>query len=634
MTSETLPIEAGALGGTAPPPSSPWARLAVAFFGSVLGGAVLLVALIAGIELAYADRALPGVNVGGVDLGGLTREAAVARLDATLPPLDQGTLTLALGGEELQLDYAALGREYDTDTMLERAFAAGRDPDPLVRGVEELRMLVRGAQLAPTVRWNEPAVASALRSAARGFDRVAVDAVVERDDAGRFVVSPSVDGRRIDQAAMAAQIRALLDTPDAPAQATISLAVEPVAPAVRTADATYALYRANLISSVDLNLIEGRDKWQIAAADVRSWIHFEPSAGGGLRVEVVGPELEATLKQLAREVARKPRDARFLVGKSGKIEGVVAGVTGRKLDIPNSMPAIAAGLNALEEDSPPATVELAVTITQPKLTTEEASKVAPLMTRLGTWTTYYPPGEGNFYGKNISVPARIVSGTVVPAGSWFSFWDATGVPTPEQGYGPGGVIVNGRSDPTGAFAGGICSTSTTLFNAALRAGLEMGTRNNHYYYIPRYPLGLDATVWMYTWTSRGDMTFRNDTASPILILSFNSYGVVRFDIYGVRDGRKTTLSEPIIKNVVKAKDTIVYTTEIPAGTTKRVEFPHDGMDAWVTRTVTRNGQIIHRETYYSDYKRVDGILWIGVAPESEPAPEPTPAASLGAMVWA
>ena len=40
----------------------------------------------------------------------------------------------------------------------------------------------------------------------------------------------------------------------------------------------------------------------------------------------------------------------------------------------------------------------------------------------------------------------------------------------------------------------MCSSSTTLFNAALRAGLQMGARSNHKYYINRYPLGLDATV--------------------------------------------------------------------------------------------------------------------------------------------
>ncbi|HKZ75052.1 MAG TPA: VanW family protein, partial [Actinomycetota bacterium] len=398
-------------------------------------------------------------------------------------------------------------------------------------------------------------------------------------------------------------------------------------PRVLTAQAEFARYRAELVGSLDLQTHEGKDEWVIPAAEVRSWIRFEPGTYGGLDVEVVGPELASSLEALAPKVERKPKDAAFLSGKNGQIVGVVEGINGRTLDVAGSMEAISNALAFFEEDSPKPNVGLAVLVTSPKLTTEEANKVAPLMTRIGTWTTYYPPGEGNYYGANIQVPARIISGTVVPTGSSFSFWDTVGIPTAAQGYGPGGVIVNGHSDPTGAFAGGICSTSTTLFNAALRAGLKMGIRNNHYYYIPRYPLGLDATVWMYTWTSRGDMTFKNDTGHPILIRSFNSYGVIRFDIYGVPDGRKVSFSKPIVKNVVKSVDTITYTTAIPAGTEKRVEFPHDGMDVWVTRTVTRDGVVIHQETYYSDYKKVIGETWVGVAPEPTPTPTPTPTPS-------
>ena len=59
-------------------------------------------------------------------------------------------------------------------------------------------------------------------------------------------------------------------------------------------------------------------------------------------------------------------------------------------------------------------------------------------------------------------------------GEWFSFWGSIGPVTVERGFMYGGVIINGRSVKGGAIGGGICSTSTTMFNAALRMGLEMG----------------------------------------------------------------------------------------------------------------------------------------------------------------
>ena len=86
-----------------------------------------------------------------------------------------------------------------------------------------------------------------------------------------------------------------------------------------------------------------------------------------------------------------------------------------------------------------------------------------------------------------------------------------------------------------------------------------------------------------------------------------------------------------VANVVKAIDTTVYTTDLPVGTQKRIEAPHDGMNVWVTRTVTRDGVVIHQETIYSDYKKVDGELDIGVAPS---ASTPAPSASSRTTVWA
>lgn len=614
MTSESLPADTGALGAPiAARSASPWLRLAVAFLGSILAGAALFVALLVAIQIAYAGRALPGAHVGGVDLGGLTRAEAAARLEANLPALGEGTVALTIGDVSIGLGYGELGRAYNTDAMLDAAFTVGRSGDLLPRGIEELRALVRGSQHAPTIIWDEEKVAAAIRTVANQFDRDPIDAAVVGDGSGPFAVTEATWGRKLDQAAAANDIRVLLETPAAPSQVGVTLVVKPVVPAVLTGEAQFARNRAEAIAAQDLTVYDGKDKWVIRAREIRSWISFEAAPPGGLRVEVAGPDLQATLKALAKKVARKPKDAAFLTGKTGVIVGVVPGVNGRALDIPNTTAAIAAALDQQAAGSPPPRVQLAVTITQPKLTTEEASKVAPLMTRLSTWTTYFPVYEGNFFGNNITIPARIIAGTVVPSGAWFSFWDTVGIPTAAQGYGPGGVIINGHSDPTGAFAGGICSTSTTLFNAAVRAGLQIGARANHYYYIPRYPLGLDATVFMSSWTSRQDMTFRNDMKYPILIRSFSGYGWVRFDIYGVPDGRTVRFSTPIVKNVVKASDSTVYTTAIPAGTEKRVEFPHDGMDVWVTRTVVRKGVVIHKETFYSDYRRVDGILWIGVA---------------------
>ncbi len=253
------------------------------------------------------------------------------------------------------------------------------------------------------------------------------------------------------------------------------------------------------------------------------------------------------------------------------------------------------------------------------------------MIRLGTWTTYFPIYYGNAFGANIWLPALAINGTVLAPGQTFDWWSVVGPVDAAHGYGLGGFIAGNHTDRQGALGGGMCSSSTTLFNAALRAGLKMGARSNHTYYINRYPLGLDATVWIQG-NARQSMSFTNDTANPILIRGYKirngSRGYVKYEIYGVPDGRTVSLSTPIVRNVLPATTKYVYTTAIPVGTRKQTEFPVNGMDVWVTRTVKdASGRVIHQETYRSHYALWNGIIQVGVAstaPSPTPSPGPTP----------
>jgi vancomycin resistance protein YoaR len=275
-------------------------------------------------------------------------------------------------------------------------------------------------------------------------------------------------------------------------------------------------------------------------------------------------------------------------------------------------------------------IEPALVRTKPALSTEAAEAIAPRMTRLSTHTTWFLIGEKNAFGANIWLPATFIDGTVLAPGETFDFWKIVGPVTRERGFGLGGAIINGRTEPQGALAGGICSSSTTIFNAALKAGLQMGDRRNHYYYIDRYPLGLDATVFISASGSVQNMTFTNDTGFPILIRGINSrkgnIGYTRFDIYGVETGRTVTFSTPIVKNVRPATTVVEYTPELPAGARRQVEFPVDGMDVWVTRTVRgADGTVLHTDTFYSHYARITGIVQIGTGGAAAPSPSPSPA---------
>jgi vancomycin resistance protein YoaR len=197
---------------------------------------------------------------------------------------------------------------------------------------------------------------------------------------------------------------------------------------------------------------------------------------------------------------------------------------------------------------------------------------------------------------------------MVQPGQTFDVWKALGEVSFRTGYRLGGAIVGGHSVEGKALAGGICAASTTLFNAALRAGFEIDERQPHWYAIARYPLGLDATV-----SGSQTMRFTNDTPYPILIRGFNGPGVVRYEIWGVPNGRKVSLSRPQVSNVVAGFDTTVKTASMRRGTSLRTEWPVDGKDVVVTRFVRdAHGRVIHRDTFVSHYHRMIGINLVGI----------------------
>ncbi|HET9522317.1 MAG TPA: VanW family protein, partial [Candidatus Limnocylindrales bacterium] len=356
--------------------------------------------------------------------------------------------------------------------------------------------------------------------------------------------------------------------------------------------------------------------WTIAAATVRSWISFRPTTEGEYGPVVDSKAIDAALKKLAKKVATAPKNASFKTS-GGKITGVLASRNGRTLDIAGTSTRISDLLNRRAAGGADTPIEPALAIKPPTLSTEEAKAAAPKMKKISSWTTYFPISERNHYGANIWLPALEIDGYVVAPGDTFDFWKAVGPITRERGYGDGGAIINGKTEPQGALAGGICSNSTTLFNAALRAGFKMGARRNHYYYIDRYPAGLDATVFISASGSTQTMSWTNDTKYPVLIRGYKikkgSAGYVKYDIYSVPNGRKVVIGNPTIKNVRHARDTVQYTTGLAPGVRQRVEYPVDGKDVWRTVTVYQGGKVIRKTTYYSHYATITGITLVGRA---------------------
>jgi vancomycin resistance protein YoaR len=623
-----------------------WMRLVAAFVVTVLLSGMAAGAFLFGLAEVTVGRALPGVSVSGVPIGGLEAAAATSRLREQLPSLSAGSVVLVRGDARQAIPFSELGRDYDYEAIIAEAVAFGRSGSLPDRAFDELRGLTRGHTIGLRVTYDRAAVEAAVARLAPSFEGQPTDASVMVASDGSFVTVPGVAGRIVDQAPLVDAIVekiATLDTGDV----VISVPERDVDPVFTTADADAARLQAERIAAIKLVLSAPAEKdkkpetFAFTPKVVRGWIAFTATSANTIVPTVVTAAASTAVAKLAPKVAKEPKDATFLVG-NGRAVGSIPGVNGRALDVAATLRAIDAALGSAPTGSGVTTVPLAVMAVEPKMSTTDAEKVAPLMRALGPkgpdgrpgWTVKYEVSERNFWSKNITTPTLKLNGYVVPPGEVFNFWNAVGDPRGQPGYGPGGAIINGHSQPTGAWAGGICSCSTTLFKAAAWAGLEIIERHNHYYWIQRYyPEGLDATVSLTDGGGGQNMIFRNDTAYPIVIRSSASPGIVHFEIWGVPDGRTTAFSKPAISNYTRASDSVQYTTDLPPGASKRIEFATNGFNASVTRVVKdKDGKVLHEDTFYSHYATVTGVVLVGKAPDAPPdtppdvpaAPTPTP----------
>jgi len=579
----------------------------------------------AAFSVGYArvneGRVMPGVNGGGVSLSGLDRASAGAKLTETLPDLSAGQLVIDLGGSSKSVPFSAFDRRYDLNYMLDQAMGIGRAPNFIEQLQEQIRVLINGTSVSPVATWDNDALAQKVAAIAAAAQTAPVSASLSRVD-GHYVVNPSSPGVAVDVQGAVTSALAAIDNVT-PGDAHISLATTVVPPAIDTSVAQAAADTAERVMGTDVVASGPNQFMTIASSSLRGWVHLDPKPdGSGWDLVIERAPIAQAVADYGLTANVAPKNATFAY-KDGGIQ-VVPSADGTAVDVDTSTNAIMDVLQQRAAGTVAGTAALTFTRVLPTFDTAAATALAPKVTMLGTWTTNYTPSPLNGMGVNIQIPTSIIDGYVVEPGALFDYLSVIG-PITSPPYTEGAAIVNGHTHLDGVLGGGMCSSSTTLFNAALRAGLEMKNRGNHFYYISRYPLGLDATVWI-SRARRLTMSFINDTAYPILIRGINEQGKVTFQVWGVYDGRTVELSDPVVTNPVAAVDQVQYTDTLPPGEKKRIEFNTDGMDVVVTRTVKdAAGNVIHFDTFQSSYGTVDGITQVGRYPGDPPEGTTIPA---------
>ncbi len=252
--------------------------------------------------------------------------------------------------------------------------------------------------------------------------------------------------------------------------------------------------------------------------------------------EEVEPD-EINLEQIRNEIYKEPQDA-YVSKNPTTVHTHVNGV-----DFAISMEE---AQKILEEDKEEYVIPLKITI--PDKTLEDLGEEA-FPDELGTYTTRYDPTNLN-RSNNISISAKKIDGTIVMPGETFSYNQVVGERTIAEGYKEAGAYAGGKVVQD--VGGGICQTSSTLYNAVLYANLEIVDRSNHQFLTSYVSAGRDATV---AWGSI-DFQFKNNRTYPIKIEAVAENGVCTMSIYGIKE---ETEYEVVIQSVILSY--IPYTTK-------------------------------------------------------------------------
>lgn len=214
--------------------------------------------------------------------------------------------------------------------------------------------------------------------------------------------------------------------------------------------------------------------------------------------------------------------------------------------------------------------------------------------RISTFTTTTTKDKNR--NTNVMLSAQAINGKTILPGETFSFNQTTGQRTAEKGYQMAVAIAGGQSIPD--IGGGVCQTSTTLFNAVTMADLEIVKRAPHAWPASYVEKGLDATV---NWPNL-DFQFRNNSDWPVFIVSTYADRKITVEIYGntLRSGTSIQL-ETELRETINPPTEINYVQnpELPPGTTKPTIKARKGYVVDTYKVTYQGGQIVNREKLFT-----------------------------------
>ena len=565
-------------------------------------GAASAVAIGAVIPARYIDRVYPGTTVLGQDLSGLSASEAIAHVQARVASAMDALVTFRLDGKVWVASAADLGVAIDWDRLSSMVIGHGRED-----------MTARASTLVP---WSDAATiplpatldhAILNQYLAQLDDDISIQPVnAALDGSGPSIsIIPDQEGRRVDLG----KAREIVTT----AAGTFVPEEVDVPLVALTADITASQLAATKdrvlrLTEQPVTLKAGRDTWTISPDDLTRGLVMpddaltdDPWLDPWWIGQLIDPIVEDQWKP-ATDATLAWDGGLYAMSKSAK---------GQMVDRDALVDQVIEAAGSDHRD-----IKVSVQTVEPRI---DSSK----LDNLGI-TGLLTAGDSSFAGSsearatNVGVAAYWVSQTAIAPGEMFAFNDSLGPITEDRGYVKGKIILGDwYADDIG---GGVCQVSTTVYRAALYAGLPFDEWHPHsarvsFYELDGWPIGVDASIYQVD-PSVGwplDLKFTNTTGSWLLLQMVNTGAGIVAQLYGAPTGWNVEIPEPRVGDPIPPPPPKTRVTdEIPHGSSRIIQRALPGVDVELDRTVSdADGNVISFRTFKSFYEALPQITEVG-----------------------
>ncbi len=560
----------------------------------LLGVAVVLGLLYVGGWYATGLRMPADTTVGGVQIGGQSPAAAQKTLERELGDRQADPITLT--HEELVFEYLPddIGLSLDAEASVDAA-GGQRSWDPRDIG----RLVFGSDDLRPETAVDTELFETAVQSVGEAVNIEVTEALITFPNAQPEPRQP-VAGRLVTQAGLLEAVREVYLVDEESAEVPTEV-VEPAVDAEGLEQAMTEIAVPAVSAPVLLQVGEQQVELPVAAYAPALQVRVED----GQMAPYLDPEvLAGPLTDSTTGIGEQAVDATIdIVGGAPVITPGKPGVGLQPEEMATKL------LPALTLQGPERVVAVEATAVEPEFTTADAEALK-VTEKVSEFTTTFPYAE--YRNINQTRAAALIDGVLLEPGESFSFNDTVGERTRANGF-TSGIVING-----GVFreelGGGVSQVVTTLYNAAFFAGLRDDEHHPHAFYIDRYPVGREATVYF----GSLDLRFTNDTPHGVLIKSF---------VNPSRPGANGSTT-------VQMWSTKVYDIEAGASPRRNFRTPGQrydtsaacvpqgaiqGFDIDIYRVFKQNGQTVKTETDTAVYQAADAVSC------GPPPPPPPPA---------